>query len=248
LTPEQIEEQERLETLAMVEAANRRVRDFQRATGKPLVAPEVLERQNKSAQAIADLEETTPELADAVKAIVADAVSQEREHIQEAMGAESEVLSDQMHHNAIYSAGEVGAAAAEIQRDPNEYAKLKEWVDLLPGRVSKEFDRILDEGTPDEVLGLVSDYLAFPDAQEATAMYLNPDQGEEQVEEPMQSQAPRPQARQQQPRKTPPAAALAVRSGNTRALPGGSGPVLDEYEAAYRDLRQEELREERESA
>jgi hypothetical protein len=235
-TQEEIDEFDRQELIAQQQNLNRAVRDHQNRTGKPLIAPEVVQRQQKRMEAVREVRETTPEISDAVEQIIEERLANVTELVREEIADETAALADKQHLDTVFGAV---SGADEILNDPEKYAQLQDWVDHLPGFISQRFNQVLDGGDSEAVIGLLRDYEAYPDWHEATDQYLELEgDGSAAVTTTEQEQSQedaRPQRRQT--RATPPDAALAVKSGSTRSLPVGDqgGKGVTEYERWYND-------------
>lgn len=236
-TQEELDEFDRQEIIAQQQDLNRAAQEYQARTGKPLIAPEVVERNQKRRQAVAEVRETTPEIADAVEQIVEERLAHVTERVREEFAEDTAALADKQHLDTVFNAVD---GADEILNDPQKYAELQDWVDHLPGFVAQRFNAVLDSGDSESVIGLLQDYNAYPDWQEASKQYLELEGNGEQAvttkpEQEQQSETSRPVRRSA--RNTLPDAALAVRSGSTRSLPVGEqgGKGVTEYERFYND-------------
>lgn len=240
-TQEELDELERQQLLADQQAVGRATRNYEQRTGKPLVDPKVAEARQKRRESVQEVRTTTPEIADAVEELVGDAreviVEQVQERVEQALGQQEQKIHLESVFNAVQD-------AHDIYSDPRRFAALEDWIDHLPGFMSERFKRVIDnvdgDGDTDAVIGMLSDFTAYPDWREATERYLELEgQGGEIVTEPEQTQEQQVQERPQrrQARQALPAAALAVRSGSTRPLPTGDagGAGKTEFERFYND-------------
>lgn len=234
-TQEELDEFERQEIIAAQQEANRAARDYQARTGKPLVDPKILEARQKRREAVQDVAETTPQFLEAIQEVAEQTVAAAEERAMNRIDARAAELADEVHLQQVFTNV---PGADELLSDPNQYAQLQDWVDHLPGFMSARFNEVLDGGSTDEVIGLLSDYAAFPDWQDASNRYLELEgQGGETVVTQPQAEQQQERRPRRQSRAVIPEAALAVRSGTMRTLPQGepAGAGVTEYERAYND-------------
>lgn len=247
LTPEQVEDRERQDILAGSQDLLRRQRDFEARHGKPVVPPEQVAAAQKTQESVASLRTDTPEVAQAVEAIVAEKVQEAVGDIAQAVDerVSNETLSIRMkaHDDAIL-ATDVGDIYAAVKTDQQQLDRLIGWIEALPTAAGTAYLDILDQGTSDQVIGMLRDFKEYPDPEDASKAIRSLMDGARQA--PEETQQRRPQGRPTRSQTRVPEAARAVRSRGTQSVPVASGtPQTDDFDQAYQawgDVEAEEAR------
>lgn len=253
-TPEELKAQRRQDLLNRQRAIQREAARFQEEFGEPVVPKEVQERIAKGQQALDSVRQDLPEVLDAVEALVEERLGAVAEQTQESISASTLESKIDSHENAIMAAH---PEYAQLRQDPQP---VLDWIEALPAKYARVY---LDAfggvdangmpygGSPDEIIGLLDDFAAYPDPAEAVkaldAAMAGAGDPPAQRQVTQQTQRGGQRAPASNPRQANvPEAALAVRGRGTGRIPQASGaPATDDFDAAYKEWGAQEAQEAR---
>lgn len=246
--PKDDEETLRRQALEAQKIADRIVRDYQKRTGKTLTDPAEMQAEAEADAKIRELEHGYPDIHDIVKLMIRKETKGlvSREDFEDFTSN----LREQVQAGTMSTATEIELTrVASVHPDWGPVLDAKHpqhqaygqavwsWIDELPGKQSREMERALTEGTPEEAISAIS---AFKEAKGIKDMSELLKGGEEPAANPAAPANPaQPQASADQPPQAAPVeterleAAQAVPGGGTKAPPSSGGPALP---ASEKDL------------